>query len=507
MPLLGLLVGLLLPDAWPGWLERGIRFFKMHARLTVLFLILLLAGILIAINRKVLLSFMNSADEHSCFFFAQCLEAGKFWARPHPLQAFFETVHIGAIGDKWFSVYPPGWPLVWALGLKLHLKDVLNPWITAVSMAFFFDSGRKTYGFSTALLASVFLVISPFFLMTGAAYYSHNLCLLLILLFWSAMLRLEETGKWIWAAVAGLALGYALGTRYLTAAAMSAPLVFQFFIQTLKNRGKNKFPFKVFSVLVFLLLGLQLFYNHLLTGRFWNPPNHYLHSHEKLGFIAGYPPALALQYLVQRIFYLIDWTPPGWILFFLFTAFIRRPVSSRDFCLRASIVFLAAGYMLYYSWGGNQYGPRYYYEAYPFSILFVSFCLVQTWKSSALKIRKMISGALVFSALATIPLLIRHFTFYHQITGERRALYDAAEKNSKLPALVFLKGFLGDSLVMAPDDSIRNSPFLDAPVVYAHDRGNDNTKLIPFFPNRHYYTGFYDRDRHRPQIESLSTSS
>jgi hypothetical protein len=150
---------------------------------------LLLLALLIFVNRHALQRFMNSADEHSCYFLAQCLMKGKLWASPHPLHEFFETPHLGVLNGKWFSVYPPAWPAVWALGIKLGLKDWINSVLAAFGAFIFLLFGKKIFGGPAAALAGIFLLLSPFFLLTGAAYYSHNLCLLLLGIFFAIILQ------------------------------------------------------------------------------------------------------------------------------------------------------------------------------------------------------------------------------------------------------------------------------------------------------------------------------
>ncbi|MSR78008.1 MAG: hypothetical protein EXS63_07285, partial [Candidatus Omnitrophica bacterium] len=118
-----------------------------------LWILAFLAGtfvVLLWINRLILHSFMGSADEHSCYFLAECFRMGKWWLAPHPLSEFFNVVHVGNRDGKWFSVYPPGWPLLMAFGLKYHFLDSLNPAIIAAALFFFFLTAKKLYGTSTA---------------------------------------------------------------------------------------------------------------------------------------------------------------------------------------------------------------------------------------------------------------------------------------------------------------------------------------------------------------------
>ena len=477
--------------------QRAGTALEKNAKRASLLLCGILLGVLVAVNRRVLLSFMNSADEHSCYFFALCLRAGKLWAAPHPLKEFFEVPHLGAIGEKWFSVYPPGWPLLWAVALRIGLKDLINPLLTTAAAGIFYSLGSRIYGRGAALLSLVILLISPFFLLTGAAYFSHNACLLTIGVFLLAMLRWEKTGRPSFAVLAGLMLGYGLAIRYLTTAVMALPVLLHWLrrLKAGKTDGKGNFLFLSSAGALVLLHAV---YNRLVTGSFLDAPNHFLHSHEKLGFIAGYTPQIAVQYVWQRLLYLLDWTPPFLILFFL--AGLGQKKRAWERILQASVLMLPAGYFFYYSWGGNQYGPRYYFEAYPLIALQASSAFLDFLKNKNPAVRKGMMGLGLAMIGLTAPLLLRHFLFFHQVSEERQAVYRAAEEKTEKPALVFLRGFLGDILVLAPEDTPRNTPFLDGPVIYAHDLEDKNKLLRASFPERRAYLASYDRKKHEPVL-------
>lgn len=504
LPLAGILSAFIAPDFILngfGILYRKIQ--RNHKGMLILSITAAFMS-LVWVNRLVLLSFMNSADENSCFFLAQLLQAGKWYGIPHPLREFFETAHIGSIHGKWFSVYPPGWPLVWAAALKLNAGDLINPGLTALSLVFLYDIAGKIYTRTVFFPAAAFLLLSPFFLMTGAAYYSHNLCLFLMLAFWSCFIRMDENPGFRWAALAGLILGCAFATRYLTAAALGFLPSGYLALRAFKERGKRLPLFVIFSFTFFVLIAFQMAFNQMITGRWFDPPNHYLNSHEKLGFIAGYPPSMALQYLWQRFFYLLDWTPPGLVLLFLGACLLWKSSSLKELLFRASIFLLPLAFALYYSWGGNQYGPRYLFEAYPMLALSACAFLAHLAKTGGLFAKKASALFLVFCILASWPGLGRHLKYFHKVTFERKAAYIAAERQTQKPALVFVSGFFGGmDLPMAQEDLVRNSPWLNTPIVYALDRGAENSKLVPFFPDRHYYRLTYDRINSLAKVEQL----
>lgn len=500
-----LILGLLFPNRLYSIVRQLARAVTEHSRWVLAGLALSLFFLLIVINRASLQSFMNSGDEFSCFFLAECLLSGKLWAPVHPLKEFFTVVHIGDIGGKWFSVYPPGWPLLWAPWIRGGLKDFANPFYATLAFYLYFKIGEIVYSKKTAILAAILLILSPFFLLNGASYYSHPSCMLLLAGFLYASLRWKESKNPFWACAGGMCFGLALATRYLTAVAFGIPILAGLFWIARHERENRWRSALAFGIPAALITGLLLFTHFLITGNPFDFPNHYLHSHERLGFIAGYTPATALSYLWQRFQYLIEWTPPLFILF-LILGLLSKKKSSWDLILRMSAMSLPAAYLFYYSWGGNQFGPRYYFEALPMMALVAAQSLVTIGETNVSPKSRLTLGVILSIALFSLPQIHKYFIYYRQVSLERSSLYHLVEKQTEKPALVFLKGFLGNQLVLAPEDTVRNDPFFRRPVVFAKDLGPENAKLLSYFPQFHYYRAYYDRNLDQPFLEPLDAS-
>ncbi len=466
--------------------------------LTLLFLLICFLA-----NQLILQRFMNSADEFSCYFFAKCLLAGKLWATPHMIPEFFSVTHIGEVGDKWFSVYPPGWPILWAPWIKLGLKDAANPVYASFAFLLFLQIGSKIYGRQTAFVSSLFLLINPFFILNSAAYYSQPSCMLHLALFLYCLLLWKKSMSARWAFCAGLCLGIALTIRYLTAAVFSLPFLIGV-IFLVRNKNQSLLRPLLFLISPCLVMIFLLFASHYqITGNPFNFPNHYLHAHEKLGFIAGYTPQIALSYLWARLQYLLDWTPPLFLPLLMY-GLLQKIESRWDFLIRLSILSLPIGYFFYYSWGGNQYGPRYYFEVAPLMSLLVANTILKFDFNPAAKPFSAIKIGTILAILLTgVFFLIKPLADFREISLERAATYRSIESQLKKPALVFLIGFLGDKLVMASEDTVRNDPFFQDSIVYAHDLGERNAELTKYFLNHYFYIAFYDRTRHVPQIQRI----
>lgn len=506
----GLTCAFALPDRLLRSFDSLVRRLVSSALLLPLFLAAALICLCL-VNRLVLHSFMNSADEYSCSFLAQCLNLGKLWVKEPPLAEFFKVVHVGNKAGKWFSVYPPGWPLIMSIGLRFHVLDWLNPVMAVFSLGLVYLSGAKLYGRVASWFALAFCLLSPFFTFTSASYYSHTTCLLAMSLFLYAFLRWNENsyerGRTLWAALAGLALGYGLFTRYLTMAAFAAPFVIfvlRSVLQGKRRLGKSEL-LGILIVLVFM--GLILYQNHSVSGKIFKAPNKFDKSWERLGFRGDYTVIDGLVFLLARFFYILDWSTPVLVPIYLagfFTGWTRKEEGAIQRITSGSFLVIAAAYFFYYSWGGNQYGPRYYYEGFPFLLLAAGNSLRAWWRNGDDTRRKFLAGLLAAALAGSAYANVKQIRFYEEASRQRKSLYELAENTLTRPSIVFVHGFLGKKLVMAEEDATRNDPLLKNRILYAHDLGERNKDLMAAYPDRSFYRGTFDPETARPVLEPLS---
>lgn len=509
MALLGGLAGAaFLPDDVTGFAEKAFR--RVLAKPVVYgcagLLVLLL--LIVAVNKLVLHSFLGSADEHSCYFLAECLRKGKLFVSSPPLSEFFNVVHVGNKGGKWFSVYPPGWPLIWSFGLRWGIVDWLNPVMSTLSIVFFYKAARRVFSPAAAWLGLFLAAITPFFLFTSASYFSHSTCLLAIAVFLYAFVEWQnsdrEAFRICWAVVVAFAVGYGLMTRYLTMFAIAAPFLLYHFMPVFLRRRKWSTSDTVVVVILALFTAVILYQNYAVSGKPFRAPNQYDKSWERLGFRKNYTPLDGIIFFVTRLFYLADWMPAAFVALFLIAVLAKRKFNAVQQLFRYGFVLIAGAYFFYFSWGGNQFGPRYYYEGVLFLGIASAEYLIHRWRSAGCPLKKFMVCAVFVSLLANIHLLIKQAVYYEEVTRQRKDLYELAESSLRDPAIVFIKGFIGDKLVMAEEDAVRNSPYLDTRILYAHDLGVRNPELMALYPERKYYRGSYDRARKTALIEKLN---
>ena len=490
-----------LPDSTVKSVHDFSTHLKIHFRLVSFCFFALLFTALLVTNQYILSSFFSSGDEHSCYFLAECIRQGKLWVPTHPLREFFEVVHVGSVDGKWFSVYPPGWPLIFALGLQFHIANLINPMLTLISVFFLFKIGSKIFGFWSSVLGISLMAITPFFLLNSASYFSHATCLLTIVIFVYAYLKWVEKRTLFWAVLCAFAIGFGLNTRYLTMAAMAAPfLTYELFLLIKKEVRWTK-SHLVFGIILAIGVLFTFYYNYLVTGSPLEAPNHYYHHWERLGFHDDYTPVHATLFVIYRLFFLMDWIPPIFLFCYLMALTQKNKFDVRAQLVRFSFLYLVVAYFFYYSWGGNQYGPRYYFGGIPFLFLTASGMIHKRWSNGDKQVKKFIVGVILASMIANVYLLIHHGWFNRLVSRERKSLYDLAEKTVRKPAIVFIGGFLGDTLIMAGEDAIRNHPNLKGEILYAHDLKGKNEKLMEYYPERNFYLGSYDRKLKQPKLE------
>jgi hypothetical protein len=384
---------------------------------------------------------------------------------------------------------------------------------------------------------------SPFFIFTSASYFSHSTCLFCISVFLYAFLRWREAyeaGKDPvgWALLCAFAVGYGLMTRYLTMAAVAGPFLLYHYLPIFfewkdwfpspqpspRWRGEGEgnswlrflpFTFKrpqlrksdwiVLGIIAVFMVSI-LYQNYLVTGKPFRAPNKHDKSWERLGFRKNYTPFDGLIYIFARFFYLSDWFPAASTILYLLSLSRRQGYSMIQQLFRFGFFYVVFAYFFYFSWGGNQFGPRYYYEALPFLCVAAADYFLCCWREGCLFRKKFLLTVLMVSVMTSWYLFWKQGAFVEEASRQRKALYDLAAQSLQKPSIVFIHGFLGSKLVLSEDDAVRNSPFLDEKILYAHDLGEKNRELSLRYPDRDCYRGSYDRERKRPLLERLSAN-
>jgi 4-amino-4-deoxy-L-arabinose transferase-like glycosyltransferase len=390
--------------------------------------------------------------------------------------------------------------------LTFNMSHWINPILAVGATLFFIRVGERLFRFDVAFLGMIAIAFTPFFLLNNASYFSHTTALFMIALFLYSFLRWKDhPERGLWATISALALGFGLGTRYLTMAAICGPFLLFELIEILSKRKYWSRTHTIFAVTTAIMLGLNLFYNYLITGGFFEAPNHYHHSWERLGFHSNHTALEALRDVVARFVFLMDWIPPILVVAYFFVLVRLRKYHHLSTPFKIGFIYLPFAYLFYYSWGGNQYGPRYYFEGLPFLAIAVVGMLESSWRNSSLRIRKFVIGVCLAAMIGNVYSLAKYSLFFNAASSQRKALYSVAEETVEKPAIVFIRGFLGDTLVMSQEDAVRNHPDLNSDIIYAHHLGTRNEELVSKHPERTAYLGWFDRQQKKPFLTLLES--
>jgi hypothetical protein len=439
----------------------------------------LLALLLVA--RFVLNAFPNSGDEYAYLLQAQTYARGRLWVDPPPLADAFALGRFQIKNGMWLAQYEPGWALILAPAVWLGIPAwTVNP-ILGVGLLFaFWALAREQMGKEAAAAGVIAIAGSAFFILNAASFFSHVACALWGVLFALFAVRYLQTGKYIFALLAGAFVGLLGLTRTFNAIIFIVP-----FIVTLGMSPRRRVGF-----LPFMLGGLPfavalLAFDQAITGNPFTPVQSWINQGEPLGA----PSAHALYIRLTEFARLSAFTSPLLVLGFI-PAFIwllrRRKLAFTDWIAPLTVT----GFAFYAAGAGDQYGPRYFFEAFPFAVLTIAKAIDGSLfaKGGERRVPLLASALLLHFAVQAGylgPALARE----HLVIFEREDIYRkvADAHLTKAVVLVTASG-TGKIRWMPPQDLVRNGLRIDdQPVLYAHDLGAQNKLIKALFPERTLY--------------------
>lgn len=415
-----------------------------------------------------------------------------------------------------FGKYPPGWPVVLALGVRLGLRWLVNPLLAGLGVWLTYLLAKKLSDEKTGLLAAALMVTSPFFLINSGSLLSHPWTLVL-----SVMLALAwldafspqggRVPRWLAALTAGLVLGGLAVTRPLTAAAVALPFILHALILLFRGGRAVRLRLAGVALLAGAVASLYFAWQYAVTGDALLNPYTLWWPYDRIGF----GPGVGLQasgFSLKHAWWntlmnlrvgssdLFGWGQLSY-LFIPFGIFSLRR-EKRTWLLGGVMLSLLLAYMLYWV-GAWLFGPRYYYEAL-FALVIFSAAGIR-WLAgrplAAFNSRRRALWEKLRFALVTwllVGLVTSNFIYYlphrlammHNLYDVSRAYFQPFEASPQLaPALV---------IVHPQEDWIEygrllelSSPYHDTPFVFILSRGEQKEQaVIDLFPERkvwHYY--------------------
>lgn len=259
--------------------------------LAVLLLAAFAFGASLHVNRTVFERLPHLEDEFAYLFQARVFASGQLWAPRDPsweeVKLFWQPFVIQPDTPdpvdgiyKRFGKYTPGWPLLLALGALENAPWVVNAWIAALSVVLIYRLGREVFSEAVGMVAALLLAISPMALLLNATLMSHTSALFFTLLFVYGYWRTTRSGIGrrgliMWGLASGLAIGWVLATRPLTAVALAIPIALHAlarFMESFNVRPVRQSVVRVAVPLVALGIGtlppaaLWPAFNYAVTG-------------------------------------------------------------------------------------------------------------------------------------------------------------------------------------------------------------------------------------------------
>ncbi|HEU5146799.1 MAG TPA: glycosyltransferase family 39 protein [Chryseosolibacter sp.] len=465
------------------------NFINIRTRSKALYYMMLVAsGFFLAavfISDSVLEEFPNSSDEYAYLLQAEMFSRGKLWERAHDLPDFFYHINIAQHEGILVSRFPPGWPLILSIAFEIGLNPALmNPVLGLIALVVFYSFLRRYYDTRVAVWSMLAVAFTGFYLFNAASYFSHIACLLVTLLFVFNVYLYQEKKRFFYGLLAGLFLGFVVIIRYYTAVLIFIPF---FIYLAFEHRWRAVPLFLWMAIGSVPCLAYLLWYNYSITGNALLPVTMWAYPAEQLGFVKGHSVMKGIEHLARRMLMFIYWTSPG--LLILYLVFVWRKIKSpvgrwlkpEDY----AFITLAIGYFFYHEIGGNQYGPRFMFEGFPFLVAFVVSKVLETREKWAVAL---LLASLAF-AIVKLPFVAQR---EGDVIDQRQDMYDLVKEQNIHNAIVFVASSTSPIRPMPTRDLTRNDPKFMNDVIYVLPIRGINDQIMEYYGDRAVYR--YERD-------------
>ncbi|MFL5806855.1 MAG: glycosyltransferase family 39 protein, partial [Roseiflexaceae bacterium] len=465
-------------------------------------------------------------DEHANLFQADVFAAGRVTVEvPRDVDSFFVPFVINTAEGKRFGKYPPGYPLLLALGAAVGRPWLINALAAALGVLGTYLLGRDLFDRDAGLLGAALVAISPMYLLLAGTLLAHSTSVATLMFFAWAFVRARRPAEphgMRFGVAAGLLLGWAAIIRPWTALAVALPFMLLGLWDVLRSRGRALPLYIIMACAAALVCLIQLWFNLAATGSATTNTYRMWWNYDTVGFGPGHGRSevghtlsdgfrnLKLD-LAEFPAALFGWPEPrGFVLAgipialgLLWPALQRNgaaqpraPAASfvsgiyKEWALLLPAVALVVAQMAYWARGSSLYGPRYYAEAIPFLAIIAARGLIKfaagPWRRRAIKLA--LPALVAWSVVFTIESrTLKGRSLFDIDRHDINTIAAAAPRN----ALVFVAG---DYWTSYANLSWLNAPTLDSTIIFAKDRGpNLNDQVIRDYPGRTVY--YYKRDR------------
>ena len=495
------------------------------SRLDRVALVLSLLGVLVSyiVADRIFQRMAHIEDEMAYVWQAQAIARGRLTVPTPPDPKSILVPFVVDYNGQRFGKYPLGWPVTLALGVRLGLRDWINPLLAGLGVWLTYLLGKRMFGEPVGLLAAALTLSSPFFLMNSGSLLSHPFGLFLSAAF--ALAWLDAFGqpaaprRWLPVLTAALCLGLLALTRPLTAVAVGLPFGLHGLYLLVRGDADPALRWLVrrrvlaLGAIALFLASIHIVWQYAVTGDPFLNPYTLWWKYDQIGFGPGIGRTPAGHNLNQAIintryslnsgkYDLFGWGPYSWIFLPFGLWASRRSLSA---LLTGSVIFSLVGvYMLYWI-GAALFGPRYYYEGL-FSLTLLTaagIAWLAGWPTRPGETRRLFTGwgklrplgmtalvALLVAAnlLFFTPMRLGGMYNLYEVNRQRLEPFKTAQAQELTPALVVVHPsrwtHYGALLEL-------ENPFLDTSFIFAFTRGPEaDAQLAADYRQRkvfHYY--------------------
>jgi hypothetical protein len=418
-------------------------------------------------------------------------------APPAPEAFDLYLLEVGSRG--WYSVIPPGWPLVLAVGQRAGAPWLVNPVLSGLNIVLVYLLLWRLYGRRLARLAVLLLSVSPWYLYLGMSFMPHMVTLTCFCVGALGIMHARETGALYPTWISGAAVGFLSLVRQLDGFVVASLLG----LWSLGVGGQRLRAGSIVGLVVStaLVAGLTLPYNEYFTGQATTFPI-MVHNDRVFGVNSnaygfgpdrgmgwaldpfpghGVPDALVnanlnVTSLNVELF--------GWMtgsLIFVYFVVVTGRVRSDDWPLLALAAAVFIAYVFQFYSGGPDFSARYWFlMIVPAAVLtvrgirLVAESLAEPAGHAAARVT---AAVLALSAVALVTFMPwRALDKYHHFQRMRPDLRRLATEHGFGESLVFVRGPEFPDYASA---AIYNPIDLGAPApVYVRDCGPESRNRL-----------------------------
>jgi 4-amino-4-deoxy-L-arabinose transferase-like glycosyltransferase len=174
---------------------------------------------------------------------ARYVAAGHLGGPVDPLSEFWHLPNSMATPSGWVSQYPPGYVVLLGLGMMLGAPILVGPILLGVTVFFTALAADRLFpdDIAIARLGALMLALSPFAIGLAGAFMNHVAAAAFISIAIYCAVRRSDGGNFVWAILAGAAVGGVFAIRPLTAV-VAALLVAMIWILWRAGRFRDALP-------------------------------------------------------------------------------------------------------------------------------------------------------------------------------------------------------------------------------------------------------------------------